>query len=125
MLMSRVGQNNKYTVYIRYFWQGNHQIYGHIRCIYTVLANPIYIGFWPTLQIITRVLLPYTHTHTHTHTRTHTHTHRAVESFGEQHALPEGRFAVPPGNQCASHHSGLYHHQVCALFRPVYDFGTS
>jgi hypothetical protein len=26
-------------VYIRYFWQGNHQTYGHIRCIYTVLAN--------------------------------------------------------------------------------------
>ena len=26
--------------YTRYFWQGNHQIYGHIRCICTVLANP-------------------------------------------------------------------------------------
>ena len=25
-----------YTVYIRYFWQGDHQIYGHIRCIYTI-----------------------------------------------------------------------------------------
>jgi len=24
-----------YTVYIRHFWQGNHQIYGHIRRIYT------------------------------------------------------------------------------------------
>ena len=32
-----------YTVYIRYFWQENHQIYGHIRCIY--------IRFWPTLSI--------------------------------------------------------------------------
>jgi len=31
-----------YTVHIRYYWQGNHQIYGHIRCIYTVLANPRY-----------------------------------------------------------------------------------
>ena len=29
-------------MYIRYFRQGNHQIYGHIRCIYTVLANPSY-----------------------------------------------------------------------------------
>jgi hypothetical protein len=29
-----------YTVFIRCFWQGNHHIYGHIRCIYTVLANP-------------------------------------------------------------------------------------
>ena len=37
---SRVGQNHMYTVYIRYFWQGNHEMYGHIRCIYTVLANP-------------------------------------------------------------------------------------
>ena len=26
-------------MYIRYFWQGTHQIYGHIRCIYKVLAN--------------------------------------------------------------------------------------
>jgi len=26
-----------YGVYIRYFWQGNHQTYGHIRCIFTVL----------------------------------------------------------------------------------------
>ena len=25
-----------YTV----FWQGNYHIYGHIQCIYTVLANP-------------------------------------------------------------------------------------
>jgi len=35
-----VGQNHKYTVYIRYFWQENHQVYGHIRCLYTFLANP-------------------------------------------------------------------------------------
>ena len=25
------------TVYIRYFWQGKYQIYGHIQCTYTVL----------------------------------------------------------------------------------------
>jgi len=42
-IMHRVGQNHIYTVYIRCFWQGNHQIYGHIRCIYTVLANPIFV----------------------------------------------------------------------------------
>jgi len=30
-------------VYIRYTWQGNHHTYGHIRCRYTVLANPSYI----------------------------------------------------------------------------------
>ena len=28
-----------YTVYIRNFRQGNHHIYGHIRCRYMVLAN--------------------------------------------------------------------------------------
>ena len=41
----RVGQNHIYTMYIRYFWQGNEQIYGHIRCINTVLANPIHNGY--------------------------------------------------------------------------------
>jgi len=29
------------TLYIRHFWQGNHHTYGHIRCVYTVLANPV------------------------------------------------------------------------------------
>jgi succinate dehydrogenase flavin-adding protein (antitoxin of CptAB toxin-antitoxin module) len=42
-LICRVGQNHIYTVYIRCFWQKNHQIYGHIRCIYTVLANPTHL----------------------------------------------------------------------------------
>jgi len=31
---------NIFTVYIRYVWQGNYQTYGHIGCVYTVLANP-------------------------------------------------------------------------------------
>ena len=43
MLITRVGQNHIYTVYIRFIWQGNHQIYGGIR--------RIYIRFWPTLLI--------------------------------------------------------------------------
>jgi len=43
-VMFRVGQNPIYTEHIRYFWQGNHQIYGHIRCIYTVLATPSHVG---------------------------------------------------------------------------------
>jgi len=42
-LTYRVGQNHIYTVYIRYSGQGKHQIYGHARCIYTVLANPVYM----------------------------------------------------------------------------------
>ena len=44
--MCRVGQNHIYTVYIRYFWQGNYQIYGHTRCVYTVLANLRYVHSW-------------------------------------------------------------------------------
>jgi hypothetical protein len=45
--MIRVGQNHIYMVNIRYFWQGNYQIYGHIRCIYMVLANPRYDRYYP------------------------------------------------------------------------------
>ena len=35
----RVGQDHNYAVCIRYFGQGNHHIYGHIRCcsVYTVI----------------------------------------------------------------------------------------
>ena len=40
--MRRVGPNHIYTVYIRYFWLGNHQIYGVYIPKYTVLANSIY-----------------------------------------------------------------------------------
>ena len=36
------GQPYIYTVFIRCSWQGNHQIYGHIRCTCTVVANPTY-----------------------------------------------------------------------------------
>jgi hypothetical protein len=39
-VLCRDGQDHIYTVYIRYSWQGNHQIYGYIRCMYTFLANP-------------------------------------------------------------------------------------
>ena len=51
--MCRFGQNPIYTVYIRYFWQGNHRIYGHIRCIYTVLANPTYVLKFCTTNVAT------------------------------------------------------------------------
>jgi hypothetical protein len=40
LLIGRVGQNHIYTVYIRYFWLGNHQIYCVYIRIYT--ANPTY-----------------------------------------------------------------------------------
>ena len=43
-VMCRVGQNHiLHAVHIRYFWQGNHQNYGHIWCIFTVLANPSHV----------------------------------------------------------------------------------
>jgi len=39
------------TMYIRNFWQANHQIYGHIQCVY--------IRFWPTLHV--HFINTYTH----------------------------------------------------------------
>jgi len=42
-LICRVGQNHIYTVNVLIFWQANHQIYSHLRCIY--------IRFWPTLLV--------------------------------------------------------------------------
>jgi len=52
--MLRVGQNHIYTVYIQCLWQGNHQIYSHIWCEYTVMANSNYAGncLVPTLRAI-------------------------------------------------------------------------
>ena len=47
-------------MYIQYLWQGNHQIYGHIRCIYTVLASLISTVPCP-------FQLPFNHTHASTH----------------------------------------------------------
>ena len=32
LLIFRVGHNCIYTVYVRYNWQGNHHVYGHIQC---------------------------------------------------------------------------------------------
>ena len=58
-IWSRVGQNHIYTVNIRYFWQGNHQIYGHIRCIHTVLANPTCMVQANPAYLIILYLHPY------------------------------------------------------------------
>ena len=35
----RVGQNHINKVYIWSFWQGNHQIYGQIRCMYYIYGS--------------------------------------------------------------------------------------
>jgi hypothetical protein len=48
----------RYTVYVRYFWQGNNQIYGHVRCICTVLADPIYVHMWNVLRIAAVIPCP-------------------------------------------------------------------
>jgi hypothetical protein len=68
-LMMRVGQNLIYTVYKRYYRQGNRQIYSHIRCIYTVLHTKKLVLFtflflvWPwcaktTYSPLSSFLLP-------------------------------------------------------------------
>ena len=73
----RVGQNHIYTVCIRYLWQGNHQIYGHKQCIYTVLANPIYMWFWPTLEMLLLAYIINKHS-------THVNCQRALWIVNEQ-----------------------------------------
>ena len=103
-IITRVGQNHIYTVYIRY-WLRNHQIYG----IYIY----VYIRFWPTLIITDTVHLisplistcmcartgtgsnmhacAYTHMYTHPHTRTdttcmhYTHTHAYAHTHTRTH----------------------------------------
>jgi len=60
-------------VYIRYFWQGDHQTYGHVRCIYTDLANPLHTQ----LRIDHAAqgsVTPNPHPHSHCHSSRHPHT---------------------------------------------------
>jgi hypothetical protein len=63
-----------HMVYIRYFQQGNPHTYGHIRCVYTVLASPTYASglssFCPVSDACT-----YSHVQSCTHRHTHTHIH--------------------------------------------------
>ena len=58
-----------YTVHIQYFWQGNHCIYGHLRCIYSIFGREFtvymviygaYIRFWPTV-LMCHVRIVYRH----------------------------------------------------------------
>jgi len=51
-LIARVAQSHLSTVHIRYFWQGNHQIYVHIRCIYMILANPKYVSVLKIIRCV-------------------------------------------------------------------------
>jgi hypothetical protein len=43
--INRVGQDRLCSVCTHFFGQGNHQAYGHIRCMY------MYIWFWPALPM--------------------------------------------------------------------------
>ena len=61
---SRVGKNQTFigrSMYKRYFWQGDHHTYGHVQCVYTVLANPTHLK---NERKLIYVLRPYAHTHT-------------------------------------------------------------
>ena len=101
-----------YMVYIRRFWQGNHQINSHIHCICTVMANP-------THRAHTHECSPYNSTtctehlhrtlaHTAMLTLTHTLTHLRTQDkqcfrvdkdqcFPEDHRFYE---AVNNGEAC-------------------------
>jgi len=70
--MRRVGQNRIYTVYTRYFWQGTHQIYGRIQCLYII---------WPTVHIQLRLLVNNARTLLTSHTRAHAHTQKHTLTF--------------------------------------------
>jgi len=48
-----VGQNLVKTVYVRYFWQGKHHTYGHIRCVYMVrVLGCCFGGSWGHLLCV-------------------------------------------------------------------------
>jgi len=92
-VMCRIGQSHIYMVYIRHLWQGNHQAYGHIRCIYTVLANPSYVKLPLLFQLpydITHAQIhisTHAHIYTHTYTQTNTHIHIHIHTPHNTHLL--------------------------------------
>jgi len=92
MHMFRVGQNHIYHIYmvcIRYFWQGNHQIYGHIRCIYTVLPTlPMFLTLLNStgLKWTCQNTAQQSHAHAHTHSYTHVSDLVPQWGYGGRHA---------------------------------------
>ena len=136
--MIRVGQNHIYTVYVRYFWQGNHQIYGHMRCIYTVLDNPTHDvlnlclkqrcghtqAFMDTCTHTRTHFLSHTHahiqtqylTHTHTYARTYTHTlshntHTHAHTYTYTYTYAHTHIQTHSHNK----YTHVYPHRVMAL----------
>ena len=116
--MYRVGQNHIYTVCIRYFWQENHQIYSHMRCMFTVLANPSYVCACPyfcSMPLGVCLDTPNTccrrppHTHsfsTHTHTSTLLYALTYLPSFTHSCIHPWHAHIYPP---LRTHISTLLH----------------
>jgi len=89
---------------MRCIWQGYHQLYGHIRCIYTVSANPTHVSavdqtirdgqtsldanqHTNTITHTLKHTSKYTHAHTTTYTQIHTqaHTHTYIHVHTETH----------------------------------------
>ena len=109
MHMFRVGQNHIYHIYmvcIRYFWQGNHQIYGHIRCIYTVLPTlPMFLTLLNStgLKWTCQNTAQQSHAHAHTHSYTHVSDLVPQWGYGGRHAKdcsPQRRIAVYKMKHC-------------------------
>ena len=78
-------------VFFQYFLHGNHQVYGHIRRIYTVLANPTYLSRLVADTCLLPPLLARAHTHTHTHTHTHSCALNTLHTHVHTHSLPQNQ----------------------------------
>jgi hypothetical protein len=95
-------------VYIRYFWQGNHHTYGHIRCVYTVLANPEFITVYrerltplrcvgsknKVTKGLARLALGLHNQTTQNKTRRGKHHTACTPAMRPQHSLPECRWVL-------------------------------
>jgi len=62
---NRVGQDHKYTVYLRYFWQGYHQMNCHTRFTYII---HIYIRYTNIHTYIRYTYTRYTNIHIYIYT---------------------------------------------------------
>jgi len=87
------------TVYTRYLWQGNHQVYGHLWCIYTVLINP---RFMPgNVAVTAPVILAFWH-----------------DTCNLCSLCPEDKcrvWTLTPHEHSCLEHSRLMHHASCLM----------
>jgi len=119
-------------VYIQDLWQANHEVYDHIRCTYTVLANPIDIThitnpFSPAVPLIA-FARAQSRTHTHVYTRIHTHIHAGMtmktRRIQRRRAALQGPTMIMPRAKGASrwgrergHRPSQSHRLSCSLQR--------